>query len=68
MKTRLSDLARWTGSVYAFGRSLPPLPPRDPRPDWQQADPVWIRRALARSQALPGGGWYVLDAVRHFAA
>jgi isorenieratene synthase len=65
MKTRLFDLARWTGP-YAFGRSLPSAPECDPRPDWQQADPSWIRRAIARSQALPGGGWYALDAVRHF--
>lgn len=49
-----------------FGRQLPAAPERDPRPDWEQADPHWIRRALARSQNLPSGGWYVLDASRSF--
>lgn len=51
-----------------FGRQLPAAPERDPRPDWEQADPHWIRRALARSQSLPSGGWYVLDATRSFGA
>jgi isorenieratene synthase len=54
-----------------FGRLLAPLTGAaalEPRPDWEQADPRWIRRALARSQALPGGGWYVLDATRSFGA
>jgi isorenieratene synthase len=63
----LSEVAwRFTRGVYVFGQQLPTAPPRDPRPDWQQADPAWIRRALARSQALPGGGWYVLDAADSF--
>jgi len=43
-----------------------PLPSRAPhavseRPDWQQAAPVWIDKALAYSQSLPSGGWYVVD-------
>ncbi len=33
-------------------------------PDWQQSDPKWIRGALRRAMALPGGGWHVIDAVR----
>jgi isorenieratene synthase len=33
-------------------------------PDWKQADPQWIENALAHSQALPGGGWVVVDAAR----
>lgn len=34
------------------------------RPDWTQARPAEIRRALERSQRLPTGGWYALDASR----
>ena len=51
-----------------FGRLLAPAAAHDPRPDWEQADPKWIRRALSSSQALPSGGWYVLDATRSFGA
>jgi isorenieratene synthase len=36
----------------------------DDRPDWQQSNPAWIAAALRRSQELPSGGWYVLDAAR----
>jgi phenylpropionate dioxygenase-like ring-hydroxylating dioxygenase large terminal subunit len=72
MKALLHNLghaaARLRRGVYVFGQTLPAAPPSDPRPDWQQADPAWMRRALARSQALPGGGWYVLDATRSFGA
>jgi len=50
--------------LWNFGRTLPPAPVRDVRPDWQAADPRWISRALERSQQLPSGGWYVLDASR----
>ena len=52
--------------IVPFGRTLPEAPVVDTRPDWQQADAHWIRRALARSQELPSGGWYVLDASRSF--
>lgn len=48
--------------IVPFGRALPEARALDTRPDWQQADVHWIRRALARSQQLPSGGWYVLDA------
>jgi hypothetical protein len=54
--------------LLVFGRALAALPPGDPRPDWQQAEPAWIKHALERSQALPGGGWYVIDASRSFGA
>jgi hypothetical protein len=47
-----------------IGRGLPPAPPPDPRPDWEQADLAWIRGALEHAQALPSGGWYVVDASR----
>ena len=33
-------------------------------PDWQQSDPAWIARAVARAGRLPAGGWHVIDAVR----
>ena len=52
--------------LWTFGQEPPsleePLPLRGP--DWKQADPRWIRRALARALALPSGGWYVIDAAR----
>lgn len=51
-----------------FGQLLAPPSAPDSRPEWEQADPHWIRSALARSQALPSGSWYVLDATRSFGA
>jgi hypothetical protein len=47
------------GSLWRFGRKLPNLPVLETRPDWEQADPAWIRNALRHSQELPSGGWYV---------
>lgn len=52
--------------IIPFGRGLPSAPVLDARPDWEQADPRWIKRALSRSQQLPCGGWYVLDACESF--
>jgi hypothetical protein len=49
---------------FAFGHRLPDMPVLDVRPDHEQADPAWIRKALAASQARTAGGWYVLDAGR----
>ena len=34
------------------------------KPDWAQADPRDIDRALARALAKPSGGWVVVDATR----
>jgi Domain of unknown function (DUF5914)/Rieske [2Fe-2S] domain len=51
--------------LWILGRT-----PRSPRrvtsldPDWAQCKHGWIARALARAQALPSGGWYVVDAGR----
>lgn len=42
--------------------------PADTAPDWQQASPAWIQRALQRALALPSGGWYVVDASRTITA
>jgi nitrite reductase/ring-hydroxylating ferredoxin subunit len=36
------------------------------RPDWQQANPAAINRALAASQQLPSGGWFVVGDSRAF--
>jgi isorenieratene synthase len=33
-------------------------------PDWKQANPRWMERALARTQARPSGGWFVIGASR----
>ncbi len=49
-------------SVLRFGRVLPDRPSPLSGPDWRQADPRWMARALEASQRLPHGGWYVLDA------
>jgi isorenieratene synthase len=51
-----------------LGRALPPGPRTDPRPDYEQSNPAWIARALRHAQALPGGGWYVVDASAAIAA
>lgn len=56
------DFRRSITNGVRFGRRLPPEPIRDDRPDHEQAEPAWIRRALAASQARSGGGWFVLDA------
>src|SRR5688500_13499714 len=60
----MSLFRRTSNGLRVFGRELAPAPSVDARPDWEQAEPAWIKRALAYSQALPTGGWYVLDAVR----
>jgi hypothetical protein len=39
-----------------------------PAPDWAQANPAAIDRALQRALALPSGGWYVLGASRDIRA
>lgn len=49
-----------------FGRSpaadFPRIAALDDRPDWVQANPARIERALQRALRKPGGGWAVLDA------
>lgn len=51
-------------ALWRFGDILDPIEPVLDGPDWRQADPRWIARALALSQARPTGGWYVVDASR----
>jgi isorenieratene synthase len=61
---RRLDVRRSITNGIRFGRRLPAEPLHDLRPDHEQAEPGWIRRALAASQARSGGGWFVLDASR----
>ncbi len=51
-------------SLYRFGTVLPDTPSVLSGPDWRQADPRWIQRALGHALARPTGGWAVLDASR----
>jgi isorenieratene synthase len=62
MLRQILDDVRAGHPVWRFGQVLDPVPPKLDGPDWRQADPRWIARALAASQALPTGGWYVVDA------
>ncbi|MEM9072559.1 MAG: DUF5914 domain-containing protein [Myxococcota bacterium] len=55
---------RRDGKLWQIGRRLAPLTSRDPRPDWEQADPALIANASRRAQSRPGGGWCVVDASR----
>jgi isorenieratene synthase len=55
-------LRRGERGLWLFGRTLAAEPVFDARPDFQQASAAFIKRALTHSQALPTGGWYVLDA------
>jgi hypothetical protein len=50
--------------MFHFGRPLPPATLSDLPPDWEQADPTWIRKALHHARARPSGGWYVVDSAR----
>lgn len=51
-----------------FGTILPDRPSIHSGPDWRQADPKWISRALKHALARPHGGWFVLDASRRITA
>ncbi|MBT8491921.1 MAG: Rieske 2Fe-2S domain-containing protein [Deltaproteobacteria bacterium] len=50
--------------LVTFGKSLPTTDTVLDGPDWKQANPRKIERALERALAKPSGGWYVLDAAR----
>lgn len=50
--------------LYTFG-TPPPGPVSEATseaPDWVQANPARIEQALQQALALPGGGWYAVDA------
>jgi isorenieratene synthase len=51
-----------------IGRKLPPAASMSDLPDWKQAQPAWIARALDHALALPSGGWYAVDATRAITA
>ena len=51
--------------LFHIGQRPPPKPSMSERPDWMQANPARIERALSRALARPTGGWYVLGASRH---
>jgi isorenieratene synthase len=50
--------------LVKFGPPLPPveIPETSTAPDWQQARPGAIGRALSKALARPHGNWYVVDA------
>src|SRR5438093_386645 len=56
------------GLLWCVGRKLPQAPLIETRPDWEQADPAWIRGALRHARDLPSGGWYVLGATSELGA
>ena len=49
--------------LITFGNPPPPAAtaPAAEAPDWVQANPARIERALTRALALPSGGWYAVD-------
>ncbi|UCG52304.1 MAG: Rieske 2Fe-2S domain-containing protein [Candidatus Latescibacterota bacterium] len=51
-------------SLITFGQKLEPIDVIATEPDWVQARPTWIERALNRALELPSGGWYVVGASR----
>jgi hypothetical protein len=53
-----------------FGPALPDIEPlaSSADPDWQQANPIAIARALERALARAHGNWYVVDATRRITA
>ena len=53
-----------------FGPALPDIDPpaSSAEPDWKQANPAAIARALERALARPHGNWFVVDASRRISA
>ncbi|MEM1413410.1 MAG: DUF5914 domain-containing protein [Myxococcota bacterium] len=71
--TSLENLGRAVGDddgLVPLGRPLPPAhgPAEATRPDWVQADPERIEKALSRALKREGGGWCVVDASRNIAS
>ena len=50
--------------LVTFGHKLGAAKVVSTDPDWVQALPSWIERALARALEKPSGGWYVAGASR----
>jgi len=48
-------------NLVQIGRKLPEREPPPGSPDWKQANPKWIRKALRIATARPSGGWYVVE-------
>jgi phenylpropionate dioxygenase-like ring-hydroxylating dioxygenase large terminal subunit len=48
-------------NIYMGRRPATPVEAALSGPDWAQASPARIERALARAVALPSGGWFVVD-------
>jgi isorenieratene synthase len=59
-------LNQTTNKLWKFGPALPNVQPisSSSDPDWQQAKPAAIARALELALARPHGNWYVVDAAR----
>jgi isorenieratene synthase len=58
-------------TIWRIGPALPPVEiPEAARttPDWKQAQPAAIARALKRALERPHGNWYVVEASRRIAA
>lgn len=52
-------------NLWLFGKKLPALPAStDAQPDWIQANPKLIDRALSAALSKPSGGWLAVDASR----
>jgi isorenieratene synthase len=56
------DMSRFVLFGRSPARDAPHARPIDDRPDWVQANPARIGRALEHALAKPSGGWAVLDA------
>jgi isorenieratene synthase len=67
-QTALDKIAvnQTTNKLWRFGSALPDVQPiaSSGDPDWQQAKPASIARALELALARPHGNWYVVDAAR----
>lgn len=55
--------------IWAFGaRPGPRRAATSSAPDWSQADPGWIKKALGRALSRPSGRWLAVDASRAIGA
>lgn len=68
MKLPWIELDPTARRLYLGRRPTSRVEPALDGPDWMQASPWRIDRALRRSQARPSGGWYVVDGSRTIGA